>query len=925
MTLPDREKPAAEVTALRSRPKAPRPQTRRQLEEHYAALFALAPVGIARLSLDRRMEYVNDAFCEILGYSRKDLIGRRLREISHPEDNERTDTVVGELIASGASRTSLEKRFLRQNGSVVWTKLTMTVVREGDGPPSHRIVVIEDIDARVQAEKRLARVTALHLATNQINEAILHAASPEDLLRGACEILVKQGDFDVASVRMANDAKGVLELVATAGKEAKLVVARDSSTAPVSTDGPHLGARVFRGGKAIVTDDLQKDPTFATRMNNTRMAGYASSAAFPLKCAGSPIGVLMLASSSRHSIDKDLIVLFERVAENLSFALEKFAQEADHAKAVQALRESESRFRGLVNLSHDAYWEQDAQGRFLYNKETDTRAGMSIEPMTGKARWELNAAVALSCTWDEHRAVLAAHRPFRDFQFRHKMSDGTVHYISANGEPVFDAEGRFTGYRGTARNITAQKSNEEALLRFRTALDQSSDFILLSDARTLNILDLNDAVCEALGYRRDELIGRSIAVLVPGLRPDDTGAVPRRKSMDTPGQRDQMRSVWQCKDGTLLEVEILRQCIDTADGPVVVGIARDLADRLANERTIQRQVLRQECVARLGRLALDEKDPAELSRDAVRAAEKGLAIKEVVLFEFDEARRLMVRASGETLQAREGRDLPIPPALHERFASMLTTEIHHHGDHNPISQWMLDAWHGDFRSVLLCPVNVGESRMLVLAALSVDENAFSSEDAGFVEAIASLLSTALQRNESENRLAHLAQFDSLTGLANRTLLGDRLKQSIAQAIRQRWSGAVLFIDLDRFKQVNDTLGHASGDQLLAEAARRLQASVREGDSVARISGDEFAIILANLTHPEDAAVVAQKVLDALARPFQLGDREAAISGSVGIAVFPENGQDAGALLTLADSAMYSAKESGRNAFCFFSSEMNRTR
>ena len=909
--------------AVRAAAKQPKKPSRFQIEERYAALFSLAPVGIAQLNLDRELEFVNDALCDILGYERDQLIGRRLRDFSHPDDNELTDAVVADLIASEARRSSVEKRFLRRDGSIVWTKLTMTLARNGSGPPTHRIVVIEDIDARKQAEERLARITALHLATNQVNEAILRAGSPAELLRAACGILVKQGDFDVASVRIANNEKGVLELIATAGKQAKWVSDRESRTGPVRVDGPGLAGEVYRTGRPCVIDDLEKELTIAARITYSKQAGFASSAGFPLKRAGATIGSLMVASLRKNAFDKDLIVLFEQVADNLSFALEKFAQEADRARAEQALRESEARFRSMVELANDVYWEQDAEHRFVNTSDIDEEAGMIRQAVTGRRRWEMTNAVALSCSWEEHRALLEARKPFRNFEFRHQWQDGTVRYISANGEPVFDAEGRFSGYRGTARNITAEKRDQEALLRFRTALDQSSDFVILSEAVSARILDINDAVCAALGYARGELIGKALNVLIAGRSLESIVGRRRESNIVAPGQHDQIRSTWRRKDGSTLEVEVQRQCIASPDGPIVVSISRDLTSRLAAERTIQRHVLRQECTARFGRLALGEKDVAELARCAVQAVETGLGVSDVVLLEISEARQLLVRAASEGMPMDPGAQIAAAPGLVECIAALESTGIHQGDECRKVAGWIPASRADDFRSVLICPFRVGEAQRLLLAALAREESVFSLDDCGFVEAIASLLSTALQRHESEMRLARLAQFDSLTGLANRSLLSDRLTQAIAQANRQRWSGAVLFVDLDRFKQVNDTLGHARGDQLLAEAARRLQDSVRDGDSVARISGDEFAIVLANLTRAEDAAVVAQKVLDALARPFQLGDREAMVSGSIGIAVFPENGQDADTLLTLADSAMYQAKESGRNAYCFFSIDMSR--
>jgi len=171
--------------------------------------------------------------------------------------------------------------------------------------------------------------------------------------------------------------------------------------------------------------------------------------------------------------------------------------------------------------------------------------------------------------------------------------------------------------------------------------------------------------------------------------------------------------------------------------------------------------------------------------------------------------------------------------------------------------------------------------------------------------------------ESEARLAQMAQFDSLTGLPNRALLSDRFTQMIAQASRRHALLGVLFIDLDGFKAVNDTLGHAAGDSLLKEVARRLQSAVRETDTVARISGDEFAVVLVDLTQPADAALVAQKLVNEVALPVPLEGREARVTASVGIAVFPADGDKEKALLAAADEAMYRAKQSGRNGYRFF--------
>ena len=174
------------------------------------------------------------------------------------------------------------------------------------------------------------------------------------------------------------------------------------------------------------------------------------------------------------------------------------------------------------------------------------------------------------------------------------------------------------------------------------------------------------------------------------------------------------------------------------------------------------------------------------------------------------------------------------------------------------------------------------------------------------------------RKQTETRIQRLAHYDSLTELPNRMLFYDRLGQAINLARRERQTLALFYLDLDKFKAVNDTLGHSAGDELLKGVAGRIQRQLRESDTVARIGGDEFIVILPKIENREDVATVAQKLIDALSAPFLLGPRkaEARIGASIGIAIFPADGQDVEALMQAADAAMYNAKVV-RNAFRFY--------
>jgi diguanylate cyclase (GGDEF)-like protein/PAS domain S-box-containing protein len=178
------------------------------------------------------------------------------------------------------------------------------------------------------------------------------------------------------------------------------------------------------------------------------------------------------------------------------------------------------------------------------------------------------------------------------------------------------------------------------------------------------------------------------------------------------------------------------------------------------------------------------------------------------------------------------------------------------------------------------------------------------------------------RKHAEQEIQKLAYFDSLTGLPNRGLLEDRLIQIMAQSMREGWQVGVLFLDLDRFKWINDTLGHTAGDILLQEVAERLQNRLRASDTVARLGGDEFVIVLSAVKHEQDIAHTTRDIMDSLSMPVELEGQKIFLSASIGIAIYPADGHDVSSLLRNADTAMYVAKETGRNNYKFFSQEMN---
>jgi diguanylate cyclase (GGDEF)-like protein len=222
-------------------------------------------------------------------------------------------------------------------------------------------------------------------------------------------------------------------------------------------------------------------------------------------------------------------------------------------------------------------------------------------------------------------------------------------------------------------------------------------------------------------------------------------------------------------------------------------------------------------------------------------------------------------------------------------------------------------WHGE----VLNKRKTGETYYEWLTITAVKDNV--EKVVNYVGVFADI--TDIKR--SQNRLHELVNHDPLTGLPNRRLLNELLEHSIKRAERDNHKIALLFIDLDRFKAVNDSLGHQVGDKLLLEASRRISLSMRDSDVVARLGGDEFVVMMDMISNPSDAALVANKIIHALQIEFNIDENEIYISASVGISIFPKDCKDVEGLIKAADIAMYQVKNKGKNNHCFYSDELSK--
>ena len=430
-----------------------------------------------------------------------------------------------------------------------------------------------------------------------------------------------------------------------------------------------------------------------------------------------------------------------------------------------------------------------------------------------------------------------------------------------------------------------RKQAEEALrkseLQYRLLFDANPLPMWVSEHGTLKFLAVNEAAVRHYGYSKQEFLAMTIAQIRPE---EDIPALLRARARPIHGLQE--AELWRHlkKDGTVIHVEIVRHDLEFHGTPAELVAAHDVTMKLQSEEALRRaeekyRTIFENAVLGIFQASLDGRplavNPALARMHGYDSPEEFFAeVSNVGAQLFVDSRRMedLVRAVSET-DVVTGAEIEVYRKDRSR-------------------KWM--------------SVNLRAVR---------DPNANLKWLEGTVEDISG-------RKAAEERVHYLAYYDALTGLPNRALLQDRLTKALASARRRKEKVGLIFIDLDRFKTINDSLGHSFGDLLLRDVAERLKGWARAQDTVARIGGDEFLFVLTALKDVSDAAIAAERIMDVMAPDFVIQGRSFTVTCSAGISMFPNNGSDSETLIKNADAAMYCAKESGRNAFRFFTAEMN---
>jgi diguanylate cyclase (GGDEF)-like protein len=344
----------------------------------------------------------------------------------------------------------------------------------------------------------------------------------------------------------------------------------------------------------------------------------------------------------------------------------------------------------------------------------------------------------------------------------------------------------------------------------------------------------------------------------------------------------------------------------------------------AAERNRRRQATQHALLAQFGQFALENPPISELAAHAIEVVRRGLGIDLCRLMQNGADDQTLIHAAGSGWDDSwvQAQRFDVVTETENRFV-LGTRESIVVSDYDRESRFQpspIQQTHGVRSAVEVLICGAGGTYGIV-GAYSPAAARFDDDSANFMQNVSNTLAAFIERKATEDRLSYMAQFDSLTGLPNRSMYLDRLGHTLVEAARDKLPVAVLFVDIDRFKNVNDTLGHSAGDTLLVKIAERLQDSVRLGDTIGRLSGDEFAVAVAHLALEDHAGVVAQKIVTALATPFVIDGHSVYVSASVGISVYPSDGTEPDVLVKNADTAMYRAKQSGRNAYQFYLPQM----
>jgi diguanylate cyclase (GGDEF)-like protein/PAS domain S-box-containing protein len=817
-------------------------QALRDSEERYRVTFEQAGVGIVHASFDGRYLRCNSRFAEIIGYSREEIPGMSFLQTTLSGDQAESESIFQQFACGATDGSIYEKRYRRKDGSLVWMKLTVSLQRDSEGRPLHLIAMVEDIDARKQAE------ASLQEATERLTLA------------------VRAGGGGIFDYDIVNDS----------------LIWDEQQFRLYGIPPDRFGGAFETWRNGLHPDDLQRaEEEFNAALRGEKEFNTEFRVVWP---DGSIHHLRALALVKRDAAGNAL----RMVGTNWEITDQK------HAEA--RLRDSEERYRLAFQMNLDSMdiCHLD-DGKFVDVNDAFLRnTGFAREEVIGRSALELGI---WADPGDRQNLLemLHADSACRNLEARYRTRDGTLRWgllsvsaIELDGVPcILSVTHDITEAKAAAERLAAAqqalKTSEE---RYRTAFQTSLDGFCISRLSDGEYIDVNRAFLEIVGFEREEVIGRTSLELNLWIDWDLRQRLVERLTKESSFQN--VTTQYRKKDGQAIWIQLSSSLIEIEGASRVLTVVRDMSEAMAAEE-------------RLAAAQRALRTSEARYRTAFQTSLDAVSINHLDDGRYIDANQAYLDALGfgpSELLGKTSLELGIWANPGDR--ALLVEALRQNGSCRDLE--------AQFRR------KNGEIFWCLMSASVMELDG--------VPCILSFSRDLSTVKAAQEQVRSLAYYDPLTQLPNRRLLMDRLRQTVAAGSRNHRKKALLCLDLDDFKTINDTLGHQTGDLLLQQVAQRILDCIGDADTVARLGGDEFVVILEHLSeNPIEAAALAEaaanKILAAVDRPYSLNGHECRSTSSIGIAIFGDGLHDADEVLQQADIAMYQAKTAGRNTLRFF--------
>jgi diguanylate cyclase (GGDEF)-like protein/PAS domain S-box-containing protein len=778
---------------------------------------------------NRKFVYLNPIFQKLSGYSYADLADTNPLDYIHPDDR-KTVRKKAIQILKGKSSKAYEYRFTRKNGWIIW--------------------VLEMVTSVTYKGERAALASFMDITERKKMEETIHHS--EEKYRTILDEM-EEGYFEndlAGNLTFVNDA--FCRCLGYTSEEMLGINFQDQ----VAKDDVEAVYNVYN--KIYKTGNPQKDICYRLICKDGTTV-FVELSAFPRKN------------------QKGEIIGFWGVGRDIT----------RRRQMEEALRQSEERYRTILDEMEDGYFEVDLAGNFTFVNDADCRLlGYSREELIGTNFRGQMTKEESDILYNAFGRIYSTGKPERGIFYQAIRKDGTTGFAEVTGFPLRNQKGEIIGFRGIARDITQRRQMEEVLRqseeRYRTILDEMEDAYYEVDI-VGNYTFVNDAVCRHLGYPREELIGASFR---EAITKEDIEALykafSRIYSTGKP-ERDIFYKVLR-KDGTIGFAENTGFPLRNQKGEIIGfrGVGRDITQRKQMEEALRQSEERYRTIIKEMEEWYFETDLAGNITffNDIFAEVLGYSQKELTGLNF------------QSFVKKEEAD-SVYRLFHQVFKTGKPTR------NFPYEFIQTDG-----------------------TVISAEFSIFPKRDKdGIVYGFRGVGHDITERKQAEKKIQYQATHDALTGLPNRLMFSQLLNQAIKSAHRYKRQFAVLFMDLDRFKIINDTMGHDAGDELLQEIAARLKNTLRAVDVTARLGGDEFVILIDEVSDINNVATVAHKILNSIIKPLIIMGQECRVTASIGISIYPKDAEDEQSLMKNADMAMYLAKEGGKNNYQFYSEDI----